>query len=451
MIRNQVTYGEDIILEIYHKGFDETIGSRELSFAEVVEGKKLQFTETLVDKEEVLFEESSYKKEEGLLKTGAKMNPYNQQATASMIHYYSLEKPASLFQLSTNMYDLSISIEAFEEINKFVEKYTGLKIEKFPEYYGDIFIYKSFELRMTNIEKYKLVIENPPSNSTVIVKFKNEELLVSTQIIEISEATQNLEVLCGKEFTTLDLEIYQKNELVYQSEEVSFMRRLDMRLSTSRTVDVPVEVLAAPIQLSIENEPHEMAIGDATESFQEILSNSFYKINKKLRDANSQSTTTFIQPDEGSVAYDLILKEVKKNSDELWIFDPHFTDESSRTKMIDWLRVFTESPASLINVVFHSNDRKLDIEQVQGEINQDRILRMRDSLNLTLWQTKRNIHDRFIFTLKNNEFSGITIGTSFNSLENHYYCITPLNHKAVEIILGDLKHFLTTDSKHKEV
>ena len=51
MIRNQVTYGEDIILEIYHKGFDETIGSRELSFTEVVEGKKLQFTETLVDKE----------------------------------------------------------------------------------------------------------------------------------------------------------------------------------------------------------------------------------------------------------------------------------------------------------------------------------------------------------------------------------------------------------------
>lgn len=65
-------------------------------------------------------------------------------------------------------------------------------------------------------------------------------------------------------------------------------------------------------------------------------------------------------------------------------------------------------------------------------------MRNKRDLKIHLYQVTSSIHDRFIIIKNNDEFSGLSIGTSFNSLERNHYCIHKLSHAAAKIIFYDL-------------
>lgn len=64
------------------------------------------------------------------------------------------------------------------------------------------------------------------------------------------------------------------------------------------------------------------------------------------------------------------------------------------------------------------------------------------SQQINLHQTKTAIHDRFLIIRNDDTYSGLSIGTSFNSLNSNHYCIQTLTHREVLEVLEALALWL---------
>ena len=86
-------------------------------------------------------------------------------------------------------------------------------------------------------------------------------------------------------------------------------------------------------------------------------------------------------------------------------------------------------------------------KEIERDAELSMILRTRKALGIHFYQTKSPIHDRFVLTETGKIHSGLAIGTSFNSLGDHYYCIFKLSHNASQTICGELESW-TLDSNN---
>ncbi|MDN6836543.1 MAG: hypothetical protein L0L86_10445, partial [Lactococcus lactis] len=343
------------------------------------------------------------------------------------------------------------SFKVFNDINNFIEKYTGLNIGNNPVIYGDVFIfeYSGIEYSLLSNEGKGIKLNNLPKGSICIVKFKKEDLITLTRFIEVRD-TKETKVLSNKPWNKFDLEVFYQEELIFSSSNISFIRsiRLDTRLKKEQTV--PLKKIANEITLSTGAERDLVEIGTSLNNLEKLLLNSSRKIKKSLEEENERNVTTFIKPGEGDKANKMLSKELMEEAKETWIFDPYFTSEESKNVTLDWIHILANSPAKEKNVVFYSNDNSLDVQGLVQLIKQDLELTRRYNLRLNLWQTKSPIHDRFILKKNKHTYSGISIGTSLNSLERNHYCITPLNHKAAELILDDLTEYVYSNFQNRQ-
>ena len=182
---------------------------------------------------------------QGVLSTGADLNPYGHRASAHCSHYIVTKKPSFLFYSDAfTSNDANILIELFD----FIDTYCGLQLNKYPLYLGDIFIFEPtlVEVRGNEIDGGDgLTLTNFPVDSTLIVHFKSyddlgdTEYIVDTAIVNVEKTDTCINVSSEHPWQSFDIFIYREGKLIYKSIDKSIVRSIHMAIDIQRE---PVEL-----------------------------------------------------------------------------------------------------------------------------------------------------------------------------------------------------------------
>ncbi|KMT22647.1 hypothetical protein [Clostridium cylindrosporum] len=451
MIQNIVTYAGQILITIYHKGFDSDIRSRNIKKIRKIGKYNLIFEEKVVPDNIVDTVIGWTWKFEGLLQVDEDKNPYSGSVCAYIQEYVYLNKPNKIFSIKDDKYSLKIPIEQFKEINKFVKKYTGLNIEKNPMCYGNILLYDSHIGLYHAKQEEGIVVKELNSNTIVIVKFIKDKMVVSTKIVNVTQYTKELEIISDRKWDCHDIEIYKDNELIYINKNVSYIRRIQLNMNIiGQSKKVKLNKLLEEFVIKGESSEQVSIIGDEIDELENLYIKSNYSIGNRLKQEIDDNMVVFISPGELNKAMNIITNVLGSDYDAIWIFDPYFTDNQKITHIMDWMRIITHSNINSknINIAFFckNKEKAYGVKEMIEFIKEDSViidvLKKKESLGIHFYQTKAPIHDRFIITSKGDEYSGIAIGTSFNSLGENHYCIHKLTHIASKNIWSNLKVWL---------
>jgi hypothetical protein len=191
-------------------------------------------------------------------------------------------------------------------------------------------------------------------------------------------------------------------------------------------------------------------IGDKSNDIQDRYFKNNGLIANRIKQEMDDNLVTFIKPGEVNKTVKIINNILNSSYNTIWIFDAYFTDRERITYTIDWMRIITQYSAKSkdINIVFFckSSEKAYGAQEIAQYVEKDSIikdvLKNKKRSVIYLYQTKIPIHDRFIITISGDKFSGIAIGTSFNSLDEHHYCVHKLSHVSAQNIWNDLKIWL---------
>ncbi len=457
MIRNEIKYKGEVILTIYHK----LNGGKKLE-KECPDIKDLVFIQKNVSNisDDEIIKKYKYKiKEEGLLPAGANKNPYFDKTCAKMIHY-KCDKPKNIFKLLDNIYILNdISIDELNKINNFIEKYTGFKVEKNFTLYGDVFIFEPIVCDYSFNKGY-IEFRNIPLESKVLMTLKSGEKVIDHKTKYIED--KNVNVFIGENWTSIDLSIFNDNELIY-IEEFSPMRIL--RLSTNLIHSTSYnfgnkKYKNCEVNFDIHcGEQKYDYFSPSMSDYEKFISNTNEYILKITDSREKKNEIIFVKKDEikqnnNFIAY-ICNFMTKSYCDELWIFDPYLLHDTDI--FIDWIKFLSGVNTQKINIVISKDKLKKDTnkpiqivkKEIDNKINslKNLILSNINKINKDIYvystEKNNNIHDRFILKKQNisnsvSIFSGLSIGASFNSLHNNYYCIYELDNNISEYIFNNI-------------
>lgn len=449
MICDRIIFGGQILLTIYHQGLDNEINNRRLNIVEKVGRYNLIFTETIISDAEIEDIVGWSAKESGLLTPESTKNPYSGGTCAYMVHYQYYNKPSLLFRFMKDKYVLKIPIEKLIQINSFIKKYTGFDIEKNPMFYGDVLLLKSYSKNYYAKNSDGIILKNVPIGSTVIVRFKKDEVIVLTKVVRISDENLETEIKSDKLWTFCDIEIFFNDELMYYEKDVSFARSIKLKMQIQDSGKrIRLNKIANNFTIKGNAGSHVTNIGELPDEFEEIMHASANEVKHRLNAEKTDEQVIFMKPKELKKAVNLIGDIMQEALDTIWIFDSYFTDINDINGMLDWIRILANCRAQTKNVVFYCKnlDNALDIEKLKNEIENDIelsvMLRDKNKIGVHFYQTRSPIHDRFVLTETNNTNAGLAMGTSFNSLDDHYYCIYKLSHKTSQLIWEELEEWM---------
>ncbi len=442
MIRNEIKYKGEVILTIYHKLNGYKNFKKECS-----DIKDLVFIQENVPNisDDEIIKKYKYKiKKEGLLPAGANKNPYFDKTCAKMIHY-KCDKPKNIFKLLDNSYILNdISIDELNKINNFIEKYTGFKVEKNFTLYGDVFIFEPIVCDYSFNKGY-IEFRNIPLESKVLMTLKSGEKVIDHKTKYIED--KNVNVFIGENWTSIDLSIFNGNKLIYIA-EFSPIRSFELNINSIHSISYNFKnkkYKNCKVNFDIHCDQQKYDYFSLSMSdYEKIISNTNEYIYKITDSIEKKNEIIFVKKNEikrNNNFIEYICEFMTKSCcDELWIFDPYFLHDIDI--FVDWIKLLSEIDTQKINIVIDVNklkNKEFKKEEIDNKINSLKILILsnKNSINkdVYVYSTKKNknIHDRFILKKQNisdgvNTISGLSIGTSFNSLHNNYYCIYELDN-----------------------
>ena len=448
MIEDIVKYDGEVILRMYHKGFDNENEQRNLVRKNEINGKIISLEEKYVKDEVIKNELSVFEFTECLLGTEDERNPYRGGSSCTFVkEFVILEKPKILFTQSGSLYELNIETKNFVQICEFIKKYLGVNLKKNPMNFGNVYIYECREIRAVGIEK-GFSLPSKCIGSTVTVTFRNESMPVERENIAIKEESQ-LSITNVKYWNNFDLEVYFGKDLFFYQNQIAFMKSLRL----SMEVASPKQKIDLPKIGSVFHQPSskDQEIISGQKMTKSDLKMSTTKIRKMIELENEKENVVFVVPDELEKVKKTIMKAVEK-SIKIWVFDPYFIDRNDRFYSFDWISFFSHiNPYSEKKYVFYckkNSDYKLEdfLKDLDTDFNYKKRPQSAREKNEFV-ETKVSIHDRFIITITKNEvYSGLVVGTSFNSLHKNYYVIYKLNHIAAKEILNKLSPWMKNEN-----
>lgn len=440
MIENRIVFDGEEILCVYHKGVDDfvTVNHKEHT---TLDGKLLEFIEQKVDSDVVINKVSSLTSIQGVLSTGADLNPYGDMASAHCSHYIVTKKPSFLFyrdEFTSN--DANILIELFD----FINTYCGLQLKKYPLHLGDIFIFEPtpVEVRGNELDGGDgLTLTNLPVDSMLIVHFKSydnlgdTEYIVDTAIVNVERTDTCINVSSKHPWQSFDIFIYREGKLIYKSID-NFIMYL---------VHMAIDIQCEPVGLSLKR-LGETVIQQPSEKFfiaeKMIDPNSLRAYNKQIVDnvalyADGVNKILYCGSDEDiQIEKDYIIRQLEHVADEIVICDSYFTDyrnDKDKDKIFEWLAILANMSAKLKTIVFYvtrkdGSNRAFTSDKLLKNIPLYREVanyyrNHNNSLGIYCIETKIPIHDRFIFTRTDKDVQCLVVGTSFNSLGENFHCI----------------------------
>jgi hypothetical protein len=446
MICDKVFFKGQAIITIYHQRVDGTL-NRSIKQTEKIGRYNLVFTETVVDDNEIDSIVGWNYTEKGLLEPSLNINPYSDAACAQMRHFVYLTKPDCMFRFD-KQYSLKISVKVFLFICEFIEKYTGMELQDNPMLFGDVFVFMPNEEIIKHNKENGLIIKNIPADSTVITHFKNKNLIVYSKKEFISSDTESIEIKPDVEWHMFDIEIFNGDKLIYYKRNAPFIMAVNIGFTIKgEGKRIKQSKNGLDYIMNEESNADTIRIGERKEE-KELLSNSSSNIIKRIKLESPDDQVLFIKPGEIDIAKKIIGQVLESAQEELWIFDSYFSDRNDILKNLDWLRIIVNCKAKNKNIVFYQKDSSnaLNIDEIKKEMEKDTVLqeiqRSRGEFGIHFYQGKQPIHDRFVFAAEKGEYKGVSIGTSFNSLDRNHYCISKLSHSATKLILNELKDWL---------
>lgn len=454
MLKNILTYGGETIVTIYHKGFDDDVGKRNKRVVEKLGRLNLKFEEYVVPDEEI--EQISYNgwRLKGLLGKRAALNPYGEGACAFIEQLVCIDKPQSLFS-DGNQYTLKVDVPTFQNICRFAKRYTGIDFSENPMSFGNVFIFSCSKREYHALKDDGIIVSGNIKTDHIIVHFKQNDLVVSTKIVDTAQfhIGQDIEIVSDEPWNCHDIEMYSDGRLIYYDRDVAYMRSIVMNMTaTQRVQSVPLKKLGKDFKVESEGVTKTTIIGEKKPIVIEKLERSNSDIRRRLKDEESDHTSVFIKPNEVQKAMDFIQEELKKKSKQVWLFDSYFSDRNGINYAIDWIRIFAFCHAEEKNIVFFNNPMKSERNPITATefsnlTREDSFIRTKKGkdvqLGIQFFQIKQYIHDRFLFILDKDQFvTGITIGTSLNSLDNNYFCIQKLHNRTAKNIFEELRKFV---------
>ena len=440
MIENRIVFDGEEILCVYHKGVDDFVTVNHEEHI-TLDGKLLEFIEQKVDSDVVINKVSSLTSIQGVLSTGADLNPYGDMVSAHCSHYIVTKKPSFLFyrdEFTSN--DANILIELFD----FINTYCGLQLKKYPLHLGDIFIFEPtpVEVRGNELDGGDgLTLINLPVDSMLIVHFKSydnlgdTEYIVDTAIVNVERTDTCINVSSEHPWQSFDIFVYRERKLIYKSID-NFIMYL---------VHMAIDIQCEPVGLSLKR-LGETVIQQPSEKFfiaeKMIDPNSLRAYNKQIVDnvalyADGVNKILYCGSDEDiQIEKDYIIRQLEHVADEIVICDSYFTDyrnDKDKDKIFEWLAILANMSAKLKTIVFHvtrkdGSNRAFTSDKLLKNIPLYREVanyyrNHNNSLGIYCIETKIPIHDRFIFTRTGKDVQCLVVGTSFNSLGENFHCI----------------------------
>lgn len=454
MIKDTITYKNQTILTLYHKNFpDEALMVKRL-IKQHIRKNLIIFKEEYVSDEE-WDNLTGYAWEEcGLLVPKERYNPYYERACADMIHRIYPGKPSAIWKKD----GAAIDEDALTEVLAFVKKYTGMDLEEHPVFLGDVFLFSPSEFQYHSNKDNSIIFHDLKAGMRVIVHFKNQHNILQTKVTDIAADTDELEVKAECNWNNHDVEIYKDNVLLYINRDISYIRCMNLTFSTAgRKKRIPLAVLQECYELEQKGTSTTSVVGTPPEPAQAALDAINGALVRRINNAKASDQFIFIRPGERDVAMKRIAAIIFQAKDELWLIDSYFTDKGSGLRqMVDWLRLIVNSAAPSKNVIFYCNneDKALNATQLKGYMKADPVIReaiaAQKSSEVHLIQTKTAIHDRFLIIRSADEYAGLSIGTSFNSLNSNHYCIHTLKHKEAKEVVDTLYDWMRTNVSAQE-
>ena len=274
---------------------------------------------------------------------------------------------------------------------------------------------------------------------------------------DITEDLDSFEVMAEKDWDNHDIEVFENGKLIYLNRNISYIRHIQFSFSMDgRKKRIPLKTLK-DYEVEIKGKPQVSSVGEPPEPVQKMLGEYNQELVLSLRKQKSSETFQFFQPGEVERAKYKIMEMMESAVDELWIFDSYFTDKSSGSNvMLDWLRMSMATNAKRKNIIFYCKDisRALDVDGLKDEILRDEILQVikdaRKTLGVRLVQTIAPIHDRFLIVRNGDTYTGLAIGTSFNSLNSNHYCMQKIAHREAEGIISMLTEWMLNNTAEIE-
>lgn len=454
MIKDAITYKNQTILTLYHKGFPNEELAVRRRIKEHIKKNLIIFTEEYVPDEE-WNELTGYAWEEsGLLVPKEKYNPYYERACANMNHRIYPNKPSAICKKDGTM----IGEDDLIEVLDFIKKYTGMDLEEHPVFLGDVFLFSPSEFQYHSNKDNSIIFHGLKAGMKVILRLKNQHNILQSKIMDITSDTEELEIKAECNWNNHDVEIYQDNALIYINRDISYIRCMHLSFSAmGRKKRIPLTTLQEYYELEQKEEAGTSVVGIPPEPAQEALNEINGALIHKIKNAKASDKFIFVQPGEREVAVKRITDVIFQAKDELWVIDSYFTDKGSGLQqMEDWLRLIVNSSATSKNIIFYCNneDKALTAAQLNSYMKASPVIRdavaAQKNSEIHLLQTKTAIHDRFLIIRNEDEYLGLSIGTSFNSLNSNHYCIHTLAHKEAKEVLQTLYDWMETNVSAQE-
>lgn len=448
MVCNEIILGGNPILKIYHKDFN-TVSARKVLHNRKIGRYNLEFRQYPTSDEELDSISGFTYKREGLLEPNVCPNPYGDRVCATMTHYVFDEKPHKIFDTKEKMYSLKLPIQDFIEVAKFAEKYTGLEIKNEPMLFGDILVFSLCSIDIKANKDNGITINNIPTNATnIAVCFKNADIIVHSELITVPTETSCIDIRCNEKWNNHDINIYSNNELLYSRQNLSYIMGFNIETRISTDKDIPLSTIGDNYRISEYSSQITSSSKKKIDTAVELIDKANNKIIRLIENETTDTQVTFIKPGEMDQALTLVGQTLESAKEDLWIFDPYFSDKNEIAKSLDWLKIISNCKANKKKIVFFTRDinKCLDTAGLQSEIESDSylqdVIRINGKLGISFYQTKLPIHDRFILVRNASSFHGLIMGTSFNSLDRNHYCLSKITGNSAKNILTELEEWL---------
>ena len=449
MIKNTITYKNKVILTLYHLGFPNDNLTLKRYIKKHIKKNLITFTEEYVPDDDWNTLTGYAWEESALLSPKEKYNPYSDKACANMVHRIYPDKPTVIWKKDGT----TISEDYLGDMLTFIQKYTGMDLKDHPVFLGDVFLFSPSEFEYHSNEENSIIFHKLKAGIKIIVHFKNQHNILQSKTIDIKTDTEELEITAECSWNNHDVEIYENNNLIYINKDISYIRCMNLSFSIAgRKKRIPLTTLQEYYELEQQKAFEKSIIGTPPKPVQESLNEMNRTLVRKINNSKISDNFLFVQPGELSIAMKKITDIIFRATDELWLIDSYFTDKGSGLQqMTDWLRLIVNSKAANKNIIFYCNNenKALNATQLKNYMNNDAIIlntiKSSQTGGIQLFQTKSAIHDRFLIIRNVDEYLGLSIGTSFNSLNSNHYCIHSLTHKEAKEVIESLYDWMKTN------
>ena len=425
MLKDTITYGGQIVLTLYHENEELDLPNRRWRERQKIGRYWLEFEEHSVDTA-VEFLAEDTQAERALLSYQHPLSPSGSHEICTVMKRLRCEKKPSHIFLPGNR-GFRLPQEDWDLLCEFIKKYTGMDLGKVPLACGDTFLFHYVQLCY---EKTKdgSILAKPQGFDRLDIQFKRGSVICESQTRHLDPAEKSTVTFIPQEdWDSFDLFAYEGDQLWFYAKDVTFIESIRFSMNFATVPTVSLERNRYQAKYNHLGKPDVVQIGQE-------------KTNLRLRQEQQETkllgwwlpkktSSYLIQKGLDTTVYDIANKMLDHRWEEVMLFDPYLLDKKGKTALIDWMRLLCGSPAKNLWAVYYHKaeaENAMTLAEARRLLATDwslfQILR-RNANCLHLVGLSQYIHDRFLLCRAGSSFSGISLGTSLNSLDSNFFCV----------------------------